>query len=73
MHYKDAYAIRMNELRRAKGLTEAEFMKQTVEATNGVITNKAEHYDMTIENLIAVADVLGCSTDYLLGRTDKPK
>lgn len=27
----------------------------------------------TVQNLVKIADFLGCSTDYLLGRTDNPE
>ena len=27
----------------------------------------------TVNNLVKIADYLGCSTDYLLGRTDNPE
>ena len=27
----------------------------------------------TVQNLVKIADYLGCSVDYLLGRTDKPE
>lgn len=40
---------------------------------NALYTMQSEGYYPRVEALIKIADYLGCSIDYLLGRTDNPK
>ena len=40
---------------------------------NTLSSMKAGGYFPRMEGIVAIADQLGCSVDYLLGRTDNPK
>ncbi len=50
-------------LAKETGLSESLFSKWKSKPTS----------DISAANLSKIADYLGCSVDYLLGRTDKPK
>jgi transcriptional regulator with XRE-family HTH domain len=63
---------RVTLLRRRKGLTQPELAHQ---AGMGITTlNRVEnaHASMTMEKVVALAKILGTSTDYLLGLSDDP-
>ena len=63
---------RLTLLRRRKGLTQPELAHQ---AGMGITTlNRVEnaHASMTMEKVVALARILGTSTDYLLGLSDDP-
>lgn len=63
---------RLIEWRKKKKLTQ-EQLAQKVQTTKGTISNYENgHSTPPHETLVAIADVLGISTDYLLGRTDDP-
>jgi hypothetical protein len=66
----------MNELRKKKRLSKTAFTRNLVAETNALAASTPENhpdFSLTIDGLIATANVLGCSVDYLLGRTDNPK
>jgi transcriptional regulator with XRE-family HTH domain len=76
MHYVDAFADRMNGLRQKKRLSKSTFARNLTAETNAISATAPEKhpdFTLTIDGLIATANVLGCSVDYLLGRTDNPK
>ena len=63
---------RVTLLRRRKGLTQPELANRT---GMGITTlNRVEnaHASMTMEKVVALAKILGTSTDYLLGLSDDP-
>lgn len=63
---------RLIECRKKRKLTQ-EQLAQKVKTTKGTISNYENgHSTPPHETLVAIADVLGVSTDYLLGRTDDP-
>jgi transcriptional regulator with XRE-family HTH domain len=63
---------RLVEWRKKKKLTQ-EQLALRVKTTKGTISNYENgHSTPPHETLVAIADVLGISTDYLLGRTDDP-
>jgi transcriptional regulator with XRE-family HTH domain len=63
---------RLIEWRKKRKFTQ-EQLAQKVKTTKGTISNYENgHSTPPHETLVTIADVLGVSTDYLLGRTDDP-
>lgn len=62
---------RIKEIRQHIGLTQAEVAKKLGIAKQSVTNYESGKSDPSIRNLIALATVLGVTTDYLLGRTLK--
>ena len=72
MDAKQIFSERLRSLRNSKGLSQ-----KTVAEAMGITETGYQNYEVgrrlpTFEKLIAICDTLGCSADYLLGRTDKP-
>lgn len=66
------YPERLAQLRKKKNLTQ-EGLASKVNTTKGTISNYENgHSTPPNESLVAIADVLATTTDYLLGRTDDP-
>lgn len=62
------YNLKLRELREAKGLNQ-----RRVAAELGITPSAVAQWELgqknpTMRNLIALADLLGCTTDQLLGR-----
>ncbi len=62
---------RIREIRQHIGLTQAEVAGKLGIAKQSVTNYESGKTDPSIRNLIALASVLGVTTDYLLGRTLK--
>lgn len=63
---------RLAQLRKKKNLTQ-EGLAAKVNTTKGTISNYENgHSTPPNESLVAIADALATTTDYLLGRTDDP-
>lgn len=63
---------RLKEARKRNKLTQEELARK-VKTTKGTISNyENEHSAPSNDMLNDLADVLGVTTDYLLGRTDQP-
>lgn len=60
---------RIKEIRQHIGLTQAEVAEKLGIAKQSVTNYESGKTDPSIRNLIALATVLGVTTDYLLGRT----
>jgi transcriptional regulator with XRE-family HTH domain len=68
------YSERILQIMQSKGITPYRLAKETgmTESLFSVWkTNPSSK--IYAENLVKVADYLGCSVDYLLGRTDNPE
>ena len=61
---------RMSELRRDRGLKQKEIAKVLNVAVSTVSNYETDSHEPDLSNLCKLADLLGVSTDYLLGRTD---
>lgn len=65
---------RFDELRKVKGLTNRQLAIKAGISPSTLSTMRKNHpSDFTAVTLAALADQLGCSTDYLLGRTNVRK
>ncbi len=60
-------------LRRRKGLTQPELAQRTGMGITTLNRLENAHQSMSIEKVVALAQVLGCTSDYLLGLSDDPK
>lgn len=64
--------IRLRELRKEYGLTLKRFGEIIGVSESTVSLYETGKRQPDLEMLIKIADTLGCSTDYLLGRVDHP-
>ena len=62
---------RLKERREQVGLSQAELARKIYTTQQIISYYEAGERQPSVEMLRALADVLGCSTDYLLGRTDE--
>ncbi len=63
LHLMDERGITAYRLAKETGISESLFGKWKVKPTSRIASC----------NIAAIADFLGCSTDYLMGRTDNPE
>ena len=68
----DTFSPRIKELRNQHNLTQDQLGKQNHVSRYAILTYKKAKSYPDVEGLIALADYFKVSTDYLLGRTDKP-
>lgn len=61
---------RMAELRKDRGLKQKEIAEVLNVAVSTVSNYETDSHEPDLTNLCKLADLLGVSTDYLLGRTD---
>lgn len=67
------FTKRFNEILNKKQVTAYKVAKETG-ISQGLVNEYKNGVKLpTIPNLIKIADYLGCSIDYLLGRTDNPE
>lgn len=66
------FSERLKRLRKAKGLTQ----KEAAQALNVTERNyqfwEGNKNKPGYDAIVAICNLMGCSADYLLGRTDKP-
>ena len=58
-------------LRRRKGLTQPELAQQTKMGITTLNRIENAHHTTSIDKLVALAQALGCTTDFLVGLSDK--
>lgn len=64
------FADRLLELRKEKGISQADLAK-SISVSFGVVCYwETDRSEPTAPNLVKIADYFGVSIDYLLGRTD---
>lgn len=66
------FGERFSELRKDRGIKQKEIAAQLNVAVSTVSNYETDSHEPDLNNLCKVADILGVSTDYLLGRTDIP-
>lgn len=60
--------LKLREIREAKGMTQRQ-LAEALDITHGAVAKWELGYtDISMANLVALADVLGCTTDAILGR-----
>ena len=64
------FAERLLELRKIKGLSQAELSKKLDVSVSVICYWETDRSEPTAPNLDKIADFFGVSVDYLLGRTD---
>ena len=64
------FGERVSELRKDRGLKQKDLATQLNVAVSTVSNYETDSHEPDLENLCKIADLLGVSTDYLLGRTD---
>lgn len=65
------FGIRLRQRRRCLGYTQVYVSEITGVSNTALCRWEHGNFMPTIDNLIILADMLKCSTDYLLMRTDK--
>ena len=69
----ETMGARIRKMRKARGLTQAQLAKKVGGTDQGRISEwESDKTEMMLSSLRAVAEALGCSTDYLLGISDEP-
>lgn len=70
----ETMGLRIRKMRKARGLTQAELAERLGGgADQGRISEwESGKTELQLSSLRAVADALGCSADYLMGRSDEP-
>ncbi len=64
------FAERLLELRKEKGISQAELAKRTETSCAVICYWETDRSEPTAPNLVKLADFFGVSVDYLLGRKD---
>lgn len=65
-----AFAERLKELRKAKGITQKALGELVGSSESGIQSYELENRKPTLDVINSLADFFGVTTDYLLGRTD---
>ena len=66
------FSVRLRELRTMKNLTQKQVAKKTKLSERGYQGYELGEKEPSLANIIKLADFFEVSTDYLLGRVDKP-
>lgn len=72
MYIPQETSSRIKSLAEAKGITISKLQKEVGLGANAIYQSSKSEIGMGAKNLYAIAEVLECSVDYLLGRTDEP-
>ena len=64
------FGERVSELRKDRGLKQKDIAIELNVAVSTVSNYETDSHEPDLDNLCKLADMLGVSTDYLLGRTD---
>ena len=71
-YYTEKIANRIKKCARERSVTLQKMLSDLGFGIN-LISQLAHGHEISSINLAKIADYLGCSVDYLLGRTDNPK
>lgn len=72
MYNNKEMAIRIKQQAKVKKIT-LKTMLHDLDVNINLISQLSKGQNITAINLARIADYLGCSVDYLLGRTDNPE
>lgn len=72
MYNSSETSTRIKQLAKAKGIQMAELQEKCGLSKNTIMQSGKSQEGMKAKNLYAIAELLECSVDYLLGRTDNP-
>ena len=72
MYNSSETSTRIRQLAKAKGIQMAELQEKCGLSKNTIMQSGKSQEGMKAKNLYAIAELLECSVDYLLGRTDNP-
>ena len=72
--YESAFvANRIKKMLKDRKISASKMLADCNLNKNALYTMQASGYLPRLESIAQIADYLGCSVDYLLGRTDKPE
>lgn len=72
MYNSSETSIRIKKLAKEKGIQMIELQEKCGLSKNTIMQSGKSQEGMKAKNLYAIAEMLECSVDYLLGRTDNP-
>lgn len=72
MHNSQTVALTIKALAKTKKIAIGQMLSDCDISKNTLSSMQSGGYLPRVENLAKIADYLGCSVDYLLGRTDNP-
>ena len=72
MHNSQEVASTIKSLLKAKNISAGKMLSDLGLNKNSLVTMQSSGYLPRVETLVKIADYLGCSVDYLLGRTNVP-
>jgi transcriptional regulator with XRE-family HTH domain len=73
MPEKSAFAVRLAQMRVAKGLSQVDLAEQTSLGRSTISRWEADENDPSLVGIVELARFFGCTTDYLAGKTDHPQ
>lgn len=73
MHNSQEVAITIKTLAKSKGIAIGKMLSDCDISKNTLSSMQSGGYLPRLESIAKIADVLDCSVDYLLGRTDNPE
>lgn len=72
MYNSSETSTRIRQLAKEKGIQMSELQEKCGLSKNTIMQSGKSQEGMKAKNLYAIAELLECSVDYLLGRTDNP-
>lgn len=72
MYNSSETSTRIRQLAKEKGIQMSELQEKCGLSKNTIMQSGKSQEGMKAKNLYAIAEMLECSIDYLLGRTDNP-
>ena len=72
MYNSSETSTRIRQLAKEKGIQMSELQEKCGLSKNTIVQSGKSQEGMKAKNLYAISEILDCSVDYLLGRTDNP-
>ena len=73
MHNSQEVATTIKSLAKSKKIAIGKMLSDCDISKNTLSSMQSGGYLTRVENIVRMADYLGCSVDFLLGRTDNPE